>query len=386
MSVRLFVVSPLALAGWFAFCGMQLGAQSVSPSISSSLADQSNTAGLDTNFSQGAELGQTSHTDVSDATASDLSAGAMSATVNSSAQSVSGNMFTAGAGERPGAASSGYGGGRAGAGASGFAVSGFGSTRGSAGDDGFGRSAGGEAFRTASLGRSAKRELDSQSTETGPGNGYAETTSTSGLSAEDPVLASPSGENVLEVPILGAISPTAEAESYFMSAEPVQKQYQFDDGVTPEFYNPASPGRLLPTSDNSSAPLNGFPDSTIGQAGLPLDTAEERAPGGNTASMTTAFPPVSEGTVFGIKGGVSRNLFAAPRSPKPAALRAQQDKLFLTRIMNGMNVSDAEAKRAQALEQLRIHPDDRVHGLKNPLATQQGDAGIDDTPASTTIR
>ena len=378
-----------------------LMAQTISPSISGSLAEQSDTAGLESNFGQGASIGQTFHLDVTDQTHSDLSASAMTPEDRASALGTAGGFVGANGSARSGSSF----GARSGA-VSGFETSGFG--RMEARDaDGFGQSAGGAAFRVT-MGASARALgnaghpsasnshssetgtlLGSQPTQTGEGNGYAETATSYASSNIDPVLMPVNGgssADLFGVPILIAASPLAEASSFFNTENPLPAQYQFDDGVTPQLFFAPLPGRLLTVNANYSPADNGFPDSTLGHAGLPLETAELHAYGDSAPEKETVFPPVSDGTVFGIRGGISRNLFAHPKARGGASIEGQLNRLYEMRIMNGMNVTDAETKRAEALALYRRNPNKKFNRAGAFGSRQSNGSGINDVPAAMTVR
>jgi hypothetical protein len=407
MKLRLSLPPLFIFAAALSLCAAHGRAQSLSPSLSDPLAEQSETTGLNTNFDQGAQLGVTVTQGILDATGSDLNTSSMSALVNSSLQ------------VRPTAASSSAdaghaGGAREGQGGAwsvaGFGISGFSGAAVSDGD-GFGRGAGLSAFRAntmnhataggqhgalpdtpASTGKVASGSgyAGSEVSGSGLGNGYSETASSSDSTPVDPVLATVRGsDSMLGGPILIAASPQAEASEFFSSPDPVPPSYQFDDGVTAQLLTATVPGRILPNRTTYAAPLNGFPDSTLGQAALPSAASEAQSPLERAASGTDIFPAVSDGKVFGLHTGIVPNLFTVPHTRTDAAFRGLQDRLFELRIMNGMDVTDAETKRSQALAQHQMKGSD--HGVddgKTPgrNANALGRSTVNDSPSETSIR
>jgi hypothetical protein len=356
---------------------LQAKAQSLSPSLSDSLAPDSTETGFDATYASGAgTIGETFHEDVTDATHSDLFGTSMSPLSQGASPSGTVNASSDSYGQRTDAlqlSDSNAGGSRGGGGGSAFRSSAFGAA-GSTGTDGFGLASASSAFRPTMLtgtamrtaGRAAGGTANSQGM--GPGSsgvapaggrqasGTSSATDAGELSAGvDPVLLPVNqGTDSMGGDILTSESPAAEAAGFFSTAT-MPRQTQFDDGVTPSLSVARIPGSMEPVMSEYSHAENGFPDSTQGTAASPLMTAEIHAPHGLTTRAPSSSAPDTDGNLFALKTGVSRDLFATAGSAITATARARAaiDRQFEQSVINGGDLADAEAARRLALQSLR---------------------------------
>jgi hypothetical protein len=377
----------------YALFSARLWAQDT-PTLSTSLSDQSNTTGLDTSYAEGAgALGTTFHSDVTDATHSDVFGTAMSPSVDEFSISNNVNAYSDSYAPQEDALqlSTLNGGGSRTPGDSSFSNSSFGS--GPSSVSGFGKGTGEVAFRpTSENGLSAF--VAGHLTGAGSNRMVAMEGSSSGTpsAGADPALLSVGSDAaMLEAGTSSttSASPASEAAVFFMAGDTDPVQYQFDDGVTPELTVQLEPGRqLLPLSSTYSAPQNGFPDSTLGLAGLPLDTSEIHAPGGlKTATLGSSTE--GQSLSFEMKTGVVPNLYASPPALPKVRFRAQQDRIFEQNVLNGMNVTQAEIERRKALAAYRQSfrgSSKSGHDLLNQQEQGNTQALLPDTPAASRIR
>jgi hypothetical protein len=368
--------------------------------LSSSLSDQSSsTSGLDTSYAEGVgALGVTSHVDVTDETHSDVLASSMSPSVEAKSASnyvnADSNSYAPQQNALQLATPDG--------GTSGtprdtsFSNSSFNGV-GLLESDGFGKGAGDAAFRPTQANSLSTGGADRA---TGASLTQTDRTEKSGSGDPgadvDPVLLPIGADAILGPSTTSGSStestadPTSEAAGFFMTSATEPVAHQFDDGVTPLLRSPLEPGgHLLPLAFEYSAPENGFPDSTLGLAGLPLDTSEIHAPGGLKITSDFGSADSSSGLSFEMKTEFAPNLYAVTPIRAIAHFRATQDRIFEQNILNGMNVTQAELARRKALATYSKNG----HGVsksRRDLLNQpdQGNSQslLPDTPAGVTIR
>jgi hypothetical protein len=354
---------------------LRAAAQSISPSLSDSVAADPTDSGFDTNFGNGAgTIGQTFHEDVTDATHSDVFATSMSPVLAGTAPSSMDDAFSDSYGQRADALqlSDSNTGASRGGNNSAFRSSAFGVAE-DKGADGFGVGSQSPAFRPTMMsgsmlhggGATDGATAASGGSEPGsePGSLIGRRGSAMSSNADtanqmtdvDPVLLPVSqGTEVLGGDILDAETPATEASGFFSSPETL-RQTQFDDGVTPVLVSPRTPGTMVSVEAAYSHAENGFPDSTQGTAESPLDTAEVHAPHGLTTKSVDSLAPDSDGNLFAVKTGLAPNLFASSSASTAATARARAaiERQFEQSVINGSDLAEAEAQRRQALQALR---------------------------------
>lgn len=195
----------------------------------------------------------------------------------------------------------------------------------------------------------------------------------------DPVLTGSSAGYEASDLELGTNMATPSSATAGFFAEPVvtrEAHYEFDDGQTPGFSPGPEPGGVLGGGPQYFPPKNGFPDSTTGTAGLAPETSNWNSPFSSMSSITSSpFPPVSEGTVYGVHTGIAVDLHAPPL-PEPRVSFAEYERQMQEqRIVHGATITQAaEAYQRdlrsyqklggpknhsslQELEQLNFHPE-----------------------------
>ena len=370
---------------------VRVGAQvtSVSPSLSNSLSDESQTEGFDSSFDPEASnlTNPTLHSDVSDPTHSQLLGSSLTpmdaayispyvetnpltGTI-SDAQSVIGTSdihfggrqgqgFSLGASfagsqvMRQGAAGTlgtasmqaSFGGGVAGRGS--YA----------------GLSAGGPGAAVAFSGQSApSAAMPSgiglvQAPQTGSsGTGMASETS-GGYYATDPVLSGSTAgyEGRLEMGD-DLPSPSSQTAQFFVegSAGASSPLYAFDDGQTPAPGGiPSPPGSVLLTGVDYNPSPTGFPDSTRGLAGLASETSSATSPlSSSTSQNGTLFATGDEGISFSPVLHLVPSLHSVPITRPTFNFEAAERREQEQRLLHGVSISQSSEIYKEDLRKYR---------------------------------
>ncbi len=367
--------SALSLAAAVLLAGSAYAQESLSPGLSpglsGSLSDSTATSGFNTSFdaSTASLTNPDLRTDVSDDTHSQLLGSAISPLDNSYAnfaaqtapmtstltnsQSVTGfGNFSFGGRHSQSFASTGTAGTLEAAAARRSSLAGFGTQA------GFATTAGGRAAfsgQTSSLDAGTHVGFSGEGVaipKTVSGAGPAQTLVSSGAStggadlasgynAVDPVLSGDKQEADLE--LAGDMgSPSTQTGAFFAEAEPVERQFQFDDGQTPPSRIAAHPGSILGVAPEYAPNPSGFPDSTRGLAGLAQETSNSAspfAPAGKPGN--SPFAPVSEGTVFGLSTPLNPSLHNLSGRPATGSFEAVEHRAQEQRLTHGVSISDS---------------------------------------------
>jgi hypothetical protein len=141
-------------------------------------------------------------------------------------------------------------------------------------------------------------------------------------------------------------SPKMDASGFFL--EPSfgnVRQYEYDDGQTPPTAASRAliPGAVLSEPPDYIAAASGFPDSTMGTAALPTEAS-------NFVSSIVPlkdpdappFPAVSDGNVFGVKVGLHPSLHKLGQTPLHGSFRDYERKVQEERLLHGMSITQAQ--------------------------------------------
>ncbi len=173
--------------------------------------------------------------------------------------------------------------------------------------------------------------------------------SASTYDATDPVLSNSTSGYTADLQMNGDIaSPASVVGNEYATDLAPEQSYQYDDGQTLRSVVQNRPGMVIGTAPEYEVPSGGFSDSTKGLAGLPSEASLSVSPFQSLHNPETSpFAPVSEGNVFGIQTGLHPDLHRMV-SPAPFGSferferRAQQQRMHA-----GLSISQSSSLREQ---------------------------------------
>lgn len=191
--------------------------------------------------------------------------------------------------------------------------------------------------------------------------------------ATDPVLSNSTSGYMADLQINGDIpSPSSVVGNEYATDPAPEQSYQYDDGQTLRNVVQSRPGPVIGTAPEYGVPSGGFSDSTKGLAGLPSEASLSVSPFQSLRNAETSpFAPVSEGYVFGIQTGLHPDLH---RMVPPAPIgsfehferRAQQQRMHA-----GLNITQSSILREKDRKDYQHRAE---HRRKSSSITLESDA------------
>jgi len=172
---------------------------------------------------------------------------------------------------------------------------------------------------------------------------------TSTYDATDPVLSNSTSGYLADLQINGDLpSPSSVVATEYATGPAPEPSYQYDDGQTPRSGVQSTPGTIIGVAPEYNIPIGGFPDSTKGLAGLPSEASLSASPFQPLRSAATSpFAPVSEGNVYRVQAGLHPDLYRIVPATPSGSLARYERRAQQARMHAGLSISQSSSLREQ---------------------------------------